>query len=161
MHRTHKCNQINKDLVGQEVSVKAGYARNFLFPKKFALPMTRENIEIVEQKKQELIKIEKELKDKALENQKQFENYELVFDVNIHEEDKLFGSITLQNVLDKLLDDGMVVQKRDINMPLGPIKELSDKNIATISLHPEVKVTIPIKLNVVQSDNTEETPSKE
>mgnify|MGYP001369362998 FL=1 len=147
--------------IGQEVSVKAGYARNFLFPKKFALPMTRENIEIVEQKKQELIKIEKELKDKALENQKQFENYELVFDVNIHEEDKLFGSITLQNVLDKLLDDGMVVQKRDINMPLGPIKELSDKNIATISLHPEVKVTIPIKLNVVQSDNTEETPSKE
>lgn len=147
--------------IGQEVSVKAGYARNFLFPKKFALPMTRENIEIVEQKKQELIKIEKELKDKALENQKQFENYELVFDVNIHEEDKLFGSITLQNVLDKLLDDGMVVQKRDINMPLGPIKELSDKNIATISLHPEVKVTIPIKLNVVQSDNIEETPSKE
>ena len=147
--------------IGQEVSVKAGYARNFLFPKKFALPTTRENIEIVEQKKQELIKIEKELKDKALENQKQFENYELVFDVNIHEEDKLFGSITLQNVLDKLLDDGMVVQKRDINMPLGPIKELSDKNIATISLHPEVKVTIPIKLNVVQSDNTEETPSKE
>ena len=147
--------------IGQEVSVKAGYARNFLFPKKFALPMTRENIEIVEQKKQELIKIEKELKDKALENQKQFENYELVFDVNIHEEDKLFGSITLQNVLDKLLDDGMVVQKRDINMPLGPIKELSDKNIATISLHPEVKVTIPIKLNVVQSGNTEETPSKE
>ena len=147
--------------IGQEVSVKAGYARNFLFPKKFALPMTRENIEIVEQKKQELIKIEKELKDKALENQKQFENYELVFNVNIHEEDKLFGSITLQNVLDKLLDDGMVVQKRDINMPLGPIKELSDKNIATISLHPEVKVTIPIKLNVVQSDNTEETPSKE
>ena len=62
--------------IGQEVSVKAGYARNFLFPKKFALPMTRENIEIVEQKKQELIKIEKELKDKALENQKQFENYE-------------------------------------------------------------------------------------
>ena len=147
--------------IGQEVSVKAGYARNFLFPKKFALPMTRENIEIVEQKKQELIKIEKELKDKALENQKQFENYELVFDVNIREEDKLFGSITLQNVLDKLLDDGMVVQKRDINMPLGPIKELSDKNIATVSLHPEVKVTIPIKLNVVQLDNTEETPSKE
>ncbi len=39
--------------VGQEVSVKAGYARNFLFPKEFALPMTKENIEIIEQKKQE------------------------------------------------------------------------------------------------------------
>ena len=147
--------------IGQEVTVKAGYARNFLFPKEIALPMTKENIEIVEQKKQELLKIEKELKDKALENQKQFENYELVFDVNIHEENKLFGSITLQNILDKLLADGMDVQKRDINMPFGPIKELSDKNIATISLHPEVNVTIPIKLNVVKSDTTEEPSSKD
>lgn len=145
--------------IGQEVTVKSGFARNYLFPKEFALPMTKENIAIVEQKKQELLQIEKELKAKALENQKQFENYELVFDVNIHEENKLFGSITLQNVLDKLLADGMDVQKRDINMPFGPIKELSDKNIATISLHPEVNVTIPIKLNVVNS--IEESSSKD
>ena len=147
--------------IGQEVSVKSGYARNFLFPKEFAVPMTKENIAIVEEKKQELVKIEKELKDKALENQKKYENYELVFDVNIHEENKLFGSITLQNILDKLLTDGMEVQKKDINMPFGPIKELSDENIVTISLHPEVNVTIPIKLNVVKSDNTEESSSKD
>ena len=147
--------------IGQEVSVKAGYARNFLFPMEFALPMTKENIAIVEQKKQELLKIEKELKDKAVENQKQYENYELVFDVNIHEENKLFGSISLQNILDKLLADGMQVKKRDINMPFGPIRELSEKNIATISLHPEVKVTIPIKLNVVKTDTTEEASSKD
>ncbi len=147
--------------IGQEVTVKSGFARNYLFPREFALPMTQENIAIVEQKKQELLQIEKELKDKALENQKQFENYELVFDVNIHEENKLFGSITLQSVLDKLLADGMDVQKRDINMPFGPIKELSDKNIVTISLHPEVNVTIPIKLNVVKSDNIEESSSKD
>ncbi len=147
--------------IGQEVTVKSGFARNYLFPKEFALPMTKENIAIVEQKKQELLQIEKELKAKALENQKQFENYELVFDVNIHEENKLFGSITLQNVLDKLLADGMDVQKRDINMPFGPIKELSDKNIATISLHPEVNVTIPIKLNVVKFNSIEESSSKD
>ena len=55
----------------------------------------------------------------------------------------------------------MDVQKRDINMPFGPIKELSDKNIVTISLHPEVNVTIPIKLNVVKSDNIEESSSKD
>ena len=59
------------------------------------------------------------------------------------------------------LSDGMEVQKKDINMPFGPIKELSDKNIATISLHPEVKVTIPIKLNIVKSNNTEDLSSKD
>ena len=82
--------------IGQEVSVKSGYARNFLFPKEFALPMTKENIEIVEQKKQELLKIEKDLKDKALENQKQFENYELLFDVNIHEENN--NLVAVENI---------------------------------------------------------------
>ena len=46
-------------------------------------------------------------------------------------------------------------------MPFGPIKELSDNNIVTVSLHPEVKVTIPIKLNVVKTGNTEESSSKD
>ena len=147
--------------IGAQVNVKSGYARNFLFPKNFALPLTSENLEIIEKKKQELLKIEEELKAKALESANKFDGYEFVFDVNIHEENKLFGSITLQNIIDKLQDGGFDIPKRDINMPLGPIKELTENNIVTISLHPEVKVTIPVKLNVVKTDNTDESASKD
>ena len=147
--------------IGAQVNVKSGYARNYLFPKNFALPLNNENLEIIEKKKQELLKIEEELKMKALESAKRFDGYKLVFDVNIHEENKLFGSVTLQNIVDKLQNDGFDIPKRDINLPLGPIKELTENNIVTISLHPEVKVTIPVNLNVVKTDNTDESASKD
>ena len=78
--------------IGAQVNVKSGYARNYLFPKNFALPLNNENLEIIEKKKQELLKIEEELKMKALESAKRFDGYEFVFDVNIHEENKLFGT---------------------------------------------------------------------
>ena len=87
--------------VGAEVSVKSGYARNYLFPKKLALPLTPENIEIVEKEKQELIKKEKELKDIALVEKDKYDNYVLTVDVNIKEDDVIYGSINLQNILDK------------------------------------------------------------
>ena len=120
--------------IGAQVNVKSGYARNYLFPKNFALPLNSENLEIIEKKKQELLKIEEELKMKALEAAKKFDGYKFVFDVNIHEENKLFGSVTLQNIVEKLQNDGFDIPKRDINMPLGPIKELTENNIVTISL---------------------------
>ena len=128
--------------VGAEVSVKSGYARNYLFPKKLALPLTPENIEIVEKEKQELLKKEKELKDIAL-----------AIDVNVKEDDIIYGSINLQNILDKLKDDGFTLEKRQVNLPRGPIRVLGDDHIVTISLHSDVQVTIPVKLNVVQSDD--------
>ena len=147
--------------VGSEVNVKPGYARNHLFPNNFALPLTKENQTIVEKKKQELLLLEQKNKEKAIESQKKFDGYSLTFDVNVHEENKLFGSITLQNIIDKLTQDGFDIKKKDVNLPLGPIKELSEKNIATINLHPEVQVTIPITLNPVEADNTEAQSSKD
>ena len=142
--------------IGSEVNVKSGYARNHLFPNEYALPLTKENQAIVEKKKQELLLIEQQNKDRALDYQKKFDGYSLTFDVYVHEENKLFGSISLQNIIDKLIEDGFEVKKKDVNLPLGPIKELSDNNIATINLHPEVQVTVPIILNPVEASNTEE-----
>ena len=138
--------------VGAEVSVKSGYARNYLFPKNLALPLTPENIEIVEKEKQELLK-EQELKDIALVEKDKYDNYVLTVDVNVKEEDVIYGSVNLQNILDKLKDDGFNLEKRQVNLPRGPIKVLGDDHIVTINLHSDVQVTIPVKLNVVQSDD--------
>ena len=139
--------------VGAEVSVKSGYARNYLFPKNLALPLTPENIEIVEKEKQELLKKEQELKDIALVEKDKYDNYVLTVDVNVKEEDVIYGSVNLQNILDKLKDDGFNLEKRQVNLPRGPIKVLGDDHIVTISLHSDVQVTIPVKLNVIQSDD--------
>lgn len=132
--------------IGSKVSVKSGYARNFLLPTKQAVLPTKANLAKVEEQKQELLKIEEEMKSKALLEQEKFNNYELSFEVNIQEEDKLFGSITLQNVVDKLKADGFDLPKKQVNLPSGPIKIFKDDYIATISLHADVLATVPIKL---------------
>ena len=132
--------------IGSKVSVKSGYARNFLLPTNQAVLPTKANLAKVEEQKQELLKIEEEMRSKALLEQEKFNNYELSFEVNIQEEDKLFGSITLQNVVDRLKEDGFDLPKKQVNLPSGPIKIFKDDYIATISLHTDVLVTVPIKL---------------
>tara|TARA_Y100000816_G_scaffold283892_1_gene261337 strand:- start:94 stop:612 length:519 start_codon:yes stop_codon:yes gene_type:complete len=138
--------------VGAEVSVKSGYARNFLFPKKIALPLTPENIEIVEKEKQDLLKKEEEIRNIAIAEKDKYENYQLLMDVNVKEDNVIYGSINLQNVLDKLHSDGFNLEKRQVNLPRGPIRVLGDDHIVTVSLHSDVQVTIPIKLNIVESE---------
>ena len=93
--------------IGSKVSVKSGYARNYLLPTNQAVLPTKANLAKVEEQKQELLKIEEEMRSKALLEQEKFNNYELSFEVNIQEEDKLFGSVTLQNVVDRLKEDGL------------------------------------------------------
>ena len=133
--------------VGSEVSVKSGYARNFLLPQKHAVLPTKANLELVEEKKQELLKQEEALKNEAMLQKEKYNNYEMIFKENVQEEDeKLFGSITLQTVLDRLKEDGFEVLKKQVNLPSGPIKVLGNDFIVNVSLHPEVRVTIPLKV---------------
>ena len=133
--------------VGSEVSVKSGYARNFLLPQKHAVLPTKANLEFVEEKKKELLKQEEALKNEATLQKEKYNNYEMIFEENVQEEDeKLFGSITLQTVLDRLKEDGFEVLKKQVNLPSGPIKVLGNDFIVNVSLHPEVSVTIPLKV---------------
>ena len=144
--------------VGSEVSVKPGYARNYLFPHNIALPLTPENIEIVEKKKQELLKIEEELKANAIAQKEKYTDYTILIDVNIKEDNIIYGSITLQNVIDKLKSDGFDLEKKQVNLPRGPIKTIADDHIVTINLHSDVQVTVPIILNVIESEDTSNSP---
>ena len=134
--------------IGSEVNVKPGYARNYLLPKKIAVMPTEDNILFVQKKKEELLAEEEKLKNIALQTQEklnQFLENPIVFTAKIQEEDKIFGSISLQNVLDKINESGHEVQKKQINLPSGSIKTLG-KFTAHISLHPEVSVTVPIEV---------------
>ena len=133
--------------VGAKVSVKAGYARNYLIPNKHAVLPTKANLAVVEEKKQALLKQEEELKSLALIEQEKYKDYSLAFEVNVQEgADNLFGSITLQNIVDRLVEDGYAVVKKQVSLPSGAIKAFAEDYIATVSLHTDISVTIPIKL---------------
>ena len=133
--------------VGAKVSVKSGYARNYLIPNKHAVLPTKANLAVVEEKRQVLLKEEKELKASALIEQEKYKDYSLAFEVNVQEgADNLFGSITLQNIVDRLVEDGYAVVKKQVSLPSGAIKIFAEDYIATVSLHTDISITIPIKL---------------
>ena len=141
--------------VGQEINVKAGYARNYLLPTKSALTPSDENLEIINKMKDELIKKEQDAKNNAMAFKEKLAGYNQLHKVKVKEDsNELFGSITLQNIIDKMKEDGYVIEKKQINLPLGAIKELGTYH-ANISLHSEV--ACDIEITAEKSEDIEET----
>ena len=130
--------------VGEEINVKGGYARNYLLPTKAAVTPSEENIEIIEKMKDELLEKEQKVKDHALSIKEKLAGYKQIHKVKVKEETtELFGSITLQNIVDMIKSDGHDIEKKQVNLPSGAIKELGTYNV-NISLHPEVVCDIEI-----------------
>ena len=129
--------------VGEEINVKGGYARNYLLPTKSALTPSQENLETINKMKNELIQKEQEAKDAAMTIKEKLTDQEIK-SVNAKEYiNDLFGSITLQNIIDQIKIDGYVIEKKQVNLPSGAIKELGTYH-ANISLHSEVACDIEI-----------------
>lgn len=142
--------------VGDEVNVKGGFARNFLLPTKSALTPSDENIEIISKMKDELMEKEKEAKNHALTIKEKLAGYKQVYNLEVKEDsDELFGSITLQNIADKIKNDGFDIEKKQINLPTGAIKQLGTFH-ANITLHSEVSCDVEIiaeKFDEIQESN--------
>ena len=130
--------------VGEEINVKGGYARNYLLPTKSALTPSQENLETINKMKNELIQKEQEAKDAAMTIKEKLTDYKQIHKVKVKEDtNELFGSITLQNIIDQIKIDGYVIEKKQVNLPSGAIKELGTYH-ANISLHSEVACDIEI-----------------
>jgi len=121
---------------GEIVDVKPGYARNFLVPQGFALIATKANQSVYDnEKKQIAVRIAKE-KTEAEEMALKFEAASVTIPVSVGEEDKLFGSVTSQDIADSLISQGLEVDKRKIILE-EPIKALGLYTV-DIKLHTDV-----------------------
>jgi len=127
---------------GEIVTVKDGYARNFLIPKGIALKAEKKNIQLLEvEKKQQESKISKDKKD-AEQLAEQLNKISCTATMNVGEEDKVFGSVTSQVIADLLKDQGIEIDKRKIVLN-EPIKALGIYTIP-IKIHPEVEAQIKL-----------------
>jgi len=132
----------NLGAAGEIVKVKPGYARNFLLPKGMALQATDANMRRYESEKKQLSwKIEQE-KRKAEELAKLLENVSCTITVQVGEEDKLFGSVTSQNIAEALETQGHKIDKRKILLD-EPIKSLGIYSVP-IKLHSEVEAKVKV-----------------
>ena len=132
--------------VGDVVTVKPGYARNYLFPKGLAVRSSKRNIAFVEEKRKN---IELKLAKEEQASQAIFDslkNVEILMEVEVGENDKLFGSVTTMDLQKALNEQNIEIEKQDILLD-NPIKSLGVYDIP-IKVTPSLKQNI--KVNVVK-----------
>lgn len=139
----------NLGSVGDVVTVKPGYARNFLIPQGKAALATRENMQEMEARRAELEKAAAEELAAARERKKVIDGMELVIAANVGSEGKLFGSVGPIDIADAFEKVQVEVERSEIRMPEGPIQEVGEYEIG-VHLHPEVDAEI--KVRVVETE---------
>ena len=131
---------------GDVVEVSAGFARNYLIPQQQALGATGANRAHFESRRKQHEAAAERERRAAETLAKQLEKDSLTAQVRVGEEDRLFGSVTVQNIIDLLKEKGYEVDRRAVQLE-EPIRALGVYNIE-LRLHPEV--VAPVKLWVVK-----------
>ena len=127
---------------GKVVDVKPGFARNYLVPKGIGYLATPDNLKRYESEKEQLNWRIIQEKKKAEELSKVLENVSCTITVQVGEEDKLFGSVTSQNIAEVLETQGHKIDKRKIVLE-EPIKSLGIYSVP-IKLHSEVEAKVKV-----------------
>lgn len=130
---------------GEIVRVKAGYGRNYLLPRKFALAATPSNQKMIEQQRKSLLKREAAEKAAAADKAEALKSLELVFERKVGEHGILYGSVTALDIAEEMTKKGYEVDKRRIVLK-DPIKSEGQFEV-TVKLHREVSTVINVVVN--------------
>jgi len=142
---------------GEQVKVRSGFARNFLFPRRKAVPVNRANkkqIEVLQQRRAE--REAKELEE-ANAHAKKLESISIAIPVKTGKGGKLFGAVTANDVAARLKDEGVELDKKQFSMP-HPVKNLG-KHHLRVKLHPDV--TVDFSFEVVSENPIKEEKEEE
>jgi len=131
--------------VGDTASVRAGYARNFLFPTGKAIPATKNNLENFETRRAELVAVHNEKVAVAQARADKLNEVRVVIAVNAGEEGKLFGSIGTRDIADAVNAAGGDVSKAEVRLPNGALREVGEYEV-TIDLGFEVEQVITVAI---------------
>jgi large subunit ribosomal protein L9 len=135
----------NLGALGDQVSVKAGYARNFLIPQGKAKPATKENLAEFEAMRAEL---EKAAAAELAVAQGIYENLNgqvITIESVAGDEGKLFGSVGTQDIADALVAAGFEVERRNVRMPEGALRHVGTYEI-DVQLHSDVVASITVEV---------------
>ncbi len=133
-------------VLGEQVSVKAGYGRNYLVPQHKAVPATDENVEQFESRRAELERLADAKKGEAMDRAEKIGEISLTLAVKAGEEGKLFGSITGRDIAEALTARGVSLEKSEVRLPEGPIREIGEFEV---DLHLHTEVDAFVKVTVV------------
>ena len=141
---------------GDIVTVKEGYARNFLLPKKLAREATPGNLKAVEQERKKWAVLSEQEKETAKKVAEQIQGIKVEIHKRVGETGTLFGSVTANEIADALAHKGIQVEKRRVELS-NPIKSLGTHDV-DIRLHREVSAHIQVEVLPVEVE-TVATPA--
>lgn len=133
--------------VGDHAVVKAGYARNFLFPKGMAIPATAANVANFETRRAELLAVHNEKVAAAQSRAEKLKDVRVSIAVNAGDEGRLFGSVGTRDIADAInaIVADVEVTKAEVRLPEGTIREIGEFEIV-IDLDYEVEAVVTVEV---------------
>ncbi len=137
---------------GDTISVKTGYARNYLLPRGLAIPVTRANRKQIEALKTRAEKRRASELEGAQATAAKLETIQIVFAVQTGPGGKMFGAVTAQDLVSRIAENGVELDKKQVSL-YNPVKSLG-RHSTRIRLHPEV--SLDFEFEVVSENPIEE-----
>ncbi len=131
--------------LGDKVTIKSGYGRNYLVPQGKAVAATAKKIAEFEARRAELEKAAAEKLSAAQKLGNELSKLQITITHKAGDEGRLFGSVGTHNIADAITAAGIAVEKQQIRLPHGAIRHIGDYPI-DINLHSDVIVTLSIKI---------------
>jgi large subunit ribosomal protein L9 len=131
--------------LGDVVKVKDGYARNYLIPHGKAKRATEANLKAFESRRADLEKAQADTLAKAQERAAKLEGFKLPITQKAGVDGRLFGSVTNYDIVEALKKQGHEVERSQIRMPQGPLKQVGDYPIQ-LALHTDLTATITVSV---------------
>lgn len=132
--------------LGDKVRVRPGYGRNFLIPQGMALPATTANLEVFEQRRAELEKAAAETLGAARSRGERVAGLRLTIAARVTEGEKLYGSVGPHEICDAAAEQGVELERSEIDLPDGPLRELGEFEVVA---HLHAEVLVPFTVEVV------------
>ena len=132
--------------LGDKVNVSSGYGRNFLIPKKKAVPATAANLEAFEGRRAELERNAEAKLEDAKKRGEQIADLVLNLTAKAGDEGKLFGSITVRDIADACFSNGVEIEKSEIKLPDGPLRNTGEFEVG-VQVHPDLIVKMKVMVS--------------
>ena len=129
--------------LGDRVTVRSGYARNFLLPKGKATLATAENVKKFEARRAELEKVAREQFQDAESRAAAFKEFKLQITAKAGTEGKLFGSIGTADIAEACTAQGHKLTRSEVRLPTGPLRTVGE-HVVALHLHTDIDVQLPV-----------------
>ncbi len=133
----------NLGKLGDVVRVKPGYARNYLLPQGIARTATPDNVKQIEARRAELEREEAAKMESAKARHAQLDGRRVTIQARVGSEGKLFGSVSAGDIADALTAAGVEVEKRELRLPEGPLRETGEFEIG-VHVYSDLDATVTV-----------------